>query len=118
MGDQIKRLREQFAKLDEDDSGTIEITELVPMLTDLGINCTDRQLKKHFMDIDEDGSGTVDWVEFVTFVFKLGEDANSLEAQFTNEQLTAFGETFALFDKNGDGCISSKELGKIMKKLG
>jgi len=29
-----------------------------------------------------------------------------------------FREAFSLFDKNGDGCISSKELGIVMRSLG
>jgi len=32
--------------------------------------------------------------------------------------LTEFKEAFSLFDKNGDGCISSKELGVVMRSLG
>ena len=32
--------------------------------------------------------------------------------------VTEFKEAFSLFDKNGDGCISSKELGIVMRSLG
>lgn len=31
---------------------------------------------------------------------------------------TEFKEAFSLFDKNGDGSISSKELGIVMRSLG
>ena len=31
---------------------------------------------------------------------------------------TEFKEAFSLFDKNGDGSISSKELGVVMRSLG
>ena len=31
---------------------------------------------------------------------------------------TEFGEAFALFDKNGDGVITTKELGEVMRTLG
>jgi len=32
--------------------------------------------------------------------------------------LAEFKEAFSLFDKNGDGSISSKELGIVMRSLG
>ncbi len=34
------------------------------------------------------------------------------------EQLAEFKEAFALFDKDGDGSITAKELGTVMKSLG
>ncbi|XP_066369148.1 calmodulin-like [Miscanthus floridulus] len=37
---------------------------------------------------------------------------------FTEEEITAFKEVFALFDKNSDGFITSEELGTVMKSLG
>ncbi|XP_052273702.1 calmodulin-like isoform X1 [Dreissena polymorpha] len=38
--------------------------------------------------------------------------------QMTEEQISEFKEAFSLFDKNGDGTISSKELGIVMRSLG
>merc|ERR1719478_1281454 len=38
--------------------------------------------------------------------------------QFTDEQLAEYKEGFSHFDKDGDGTISSKELGTVMKNLG
>ncbi|XP_045186893.1 neo-calmodulin-like [Mercenaria mercenaria] len=37
---------------------------------------------------------------------------------FTEEQLEEFKETFSLFDKEGDGSISLKELGTVLRALG
>jgi calmodulin len=36
----------------------------------------------------------------------------------TDEQVAEFKEAFALFDKNNDGEITSKELGTVMRSLG
>ena len=36
----------------------------------------------------------------------------------TDEQTAEFKEAFALFDKDGDGTISTKELGMVMNSLG
>ncbi|KYQ99709.1 calmodulin [Tieghemostelium lacteum] len=42
----------------------------------------------------------------------------STQEQLTEEQLAEFKEAFSLFDKDGDGCITSKELGTVMRSLG
>ena len=36
----------------------------------------------------------------------------------SDEEVAEFREAFGLFDKNGDGTISSSELGTIMRSLG
>ena len=36
----------------------------------------------------------------------------------TEEQTAEFREAFALFDKDGDGTITTKELGAVMTSLG
>ncbi|XP_054844189.1 uncharacterized protein LOC129335564 [Eublepharis macularius] len=38
--------------------------------------------------------------------------------QLTEEQLAEFKEAFSLFDKDGDGAITTKELGTVMRSLG
>merc|ERR1711979_117916 len=37
--------------------------------------------------------------------------------QLTEEQIGEFKEAFSLFDKDGDGTITTKELGTVMKSL-
>ena len=38
--------------------------------------------------------------------------------QLSNEQISEFKEAFSLFDKDGDGTITTKELGTVMRSLG
>jgi len=38
--------------------------------------------------------------------------------RLTEEQIAEFKEAFALFDKDGDGTITTKELGTVMRSLG
>jgi calmodulin len=38
--------------------------------------------------------------------------------QLTEEQIAEFKESFSLFDKDGDGTITTKELGTVMRSLG
>uniref|UniRef100_A0A3Q2HKL5 Calmodulin 1 n=2 Tax=Boreoeutheria TaxID=1437010 RepID=A0A3Q2HKL5_HORSE len=41
-----------------------------------------------------------------------------LADQLTEEQIAEFKEAFSLFDKDGDGTITTKELGTVMRSLG
>lgn len=45
------------------------------------------------------------------------EDIDPLE-ELTDEQIAEFKEAFSLFDRNGDGCITTGELGTVMRHLG
>merc|ERR1712146_46136 len=40
------------------------------------------------------------------------------DEQLTEEQIAEFKEAFSLFDKDGDGTITTKELGTVMRPLG
>ncbi|KAI4748878.1 EF-hand protein [Aureobasidium sp. EXF-12298] len=44
--------------------------------------------------------------------------ASPLADSLTEEQVSEFKEAFSLFDKDGDGQITTKELGTVMRSLG
>ncbi|KAK4789424.1 hypothetical protein SAY86_016728 [Trapa natans] len=43
---------------------------------------------------------------------------DAMAGQLTDDQVSEFKEAFSLFDKDGDGCITTKELGTVMRSLG
>merc|ERR1719231_1781891 len=43
---------------------------------------------------------------------------HTMADQLTEEQIAEFKEAFSLFDKDGDGTITTKELGTVMRSLG
>ncbi|KAJ3382899.1 hypothetical protein HDU84_003964 [Entophlyctis sp. JEL0112] len=56
---------------------------------------------------------------FLTDLTALSERAHQPRAdQLTEEQIAEFKEAFSLFDKDGDGTITTKELGTVMRSLG
>ncbi|KAJ0803014.1 putative EF-hand domain-containing protein [Helianthus annuus] len=44
--------------------------------------------------------------------------STTMADQLTDDQISEFKEAFSLFDKDGDGCITTKELGTVMRSLG
>ena len=46
------------------------------------------------------------------------KDSKSSEFLIPNCDLSEYKEAFSLFDKDGDGTITSKELGTVMRSLG
>ena len=47
-----------------------------------------------------------------------GADTILQAGQLTEEQIAEYKEAFSLFDKDGDGTITTKELGTVMRSLG
>merc|ERR1712113_575969 len=45
-------------------------------------------------------------------------NTSKMAEQLTEEQIAEFKEAFSLFDKDGDGTITTKELGTVMRSLG
>lgn len=43
---------------------------------------------------------------------------STMADQLTEDQIAEFKEAFSLFDKDGDGTITNKELGTVMRSLG
>ncbi|GAC74838.1 calmodulin and related proteins [Moesziomyces antarcticus T-34] len=55
----------------------------------------------------------------IDFAFGLVCRPNAIMAdQLTEDQIAEFKEAFSLFDKDGDGTITTKELGTVMRSLG
>ena len=48
----------------------------------------------------------------------LSSSSSQGDEQLTEEQIAEFKEAFSLFDKDGDGTITTKELGTVMRSLG
>ena len=47
-----------------------------------------------------------------------GQGGSNILENLTDEQIAEFKEAFQIFDKDGDGSITTKELGTVMRSLG
>merc|ERR1712004_837674 len=100
--EEIKRLHMRFKKLDKDSSGTLSVKELIS-LPDIPKN----QLVYRIIEIlDQDGDGEIDFYEFIE-----GLSQFSVKGEKTKKLRFAF----SIYDLDGDGVISSKDLFNTLK---
>ncbi|CAI5467082.1 unnamed protein product [Closterium sp. Yama58-4] len=93
--DSEEELKEAFKVFDKDQNGFISAQELRHVMTNLGEKLTDEEVDEMIREADVDGDG-----------------------QLSEDQIAEFKEAFSLFDKDGDGSITTKELGTVMRSLG
>uniref|UniRef100_A0A8C4WSR7 EF-hand domain-containing protein n=1 Tax=Gopherus evgoodei TaxID=1825980 RepID=A0A8C4WSR7_9SAUR len=93
---QKQEIREAFDLFDTDGSGSIDVKELKVAMRALA-------------DIDKEGSGTIDFEDFLAMMTQKMNEKDSKE-----EILKAF----RLFDDDGTGKISFKNLKRVAKELG
>jgi len=104
-----------FKLLDKDGDGTLTITELQEVFTNLNFKFTERQLKKMVATIDKDGDGQIDLDEFMLMMKKRVHSQKSNYSLSYEDELKA---AFNVFDKDGNGKITASELAETMKALG
>jgi calmodulin len=75
----------------------------------LGQNPTEAELQDMINEVDAEGNGTIDFPEFLTMMARKMKDTDSEEE---------IREAFKVFDKDGNGFISSAELRHVMLNLG
>ncbi|EGF80475.1 hypothetical protein BATDEDRAFT_25085 [Batrachochytrium dendrobatidis JAM81] len=106
---EVAEFREAFALFDKDGDNTITTKELDTVMRSLGQNPTEAELQEMINELDADGNGTVEFDELMTMMTSKMKDID-----FEEERV----EAFRMFDKNGDGFITSAELKVVMGNIG
>lgn len=109
-GEQIKKIRQAFDKVDKDGNGRITIGELRDYLKTIGKNGTDEQIKSLLEEVDFHGDGYIYFESFAVTMAKY-MIIDCIEEQ---EILNAF----RVFDENGDGFVDAEELRAALENLG
>ncbi|KAF5269727.1 hypothetical protein FQA39_LY08650 [Lamprigera yunnana] len=109
--EQIALLKNAFDTFDVEKKGSIGTVMVGTILNMLGIHVTDKMLDEIIAEVDEDGSGELEFAEFCTLAsrFMVEEDAEALQAELK--------EAFRLYDKEGNGFITTDVLREILKEL-
>ncbi|XP_019875350.1 troponin C [Aethina tumida] len=109
--EQIALLKNAFDTFDVEKKGSIGTVMIGTILSMLGVQTTEKILDEIIAEVDEDGSGELEFEEFVTLAsrFMVEEDAEAMQQELK--------EAFRLYDKEGNGYITTKTLKEILKEL-
>jgi len=107
--EEIAEFREAFSLFDKDGDNTITTKELGTVMRSLGQEPTEQELSDMIGEVDVNGNGTIDFEEFLEMM------ARKMRETDTAEEIR---QAFRVFDKDGNGYISSAELRHVMVNLG
>ncbi|KAK8381316.1 hypothetical protein O3P69_018420 [Scylla paramamosain] len=109
--DQIAALRKAFESFDMDGKGYITPETVGTILRMMGVKISEKNLQEVIAETDEDGSGELEFEEFCSLAakFLIEEDEEALKAELR--------EAFRIYDKGGDGYITTGTLKEILKEL-
>ena len=107
---EIALYKEAFQIFDKHSEGYISSKELGTILSSLGFNISDEDLNEIINLYDnEENNNMIDFISFLEIISKKKENI------YKEEELI---DAFRIFDKEGNGKISSKELRYVMMSSG
>ena len=90
-------------------AGSIDPKELKAAMQSLGFEAKNATIYQMITDIDKDGSGAIDFDEFLDMMTAKMSDKDTRED---------IAKVFNLFDDDGTGMITLKNLKRVAKELG
>ncbi|KAK9052275.1 hypothetical protein SSX86_028904 [Deinandra increscens subsp. villosa] len=109
--DQVKQLKDIFARFDMNSDGSLTHLELAALLRSIGLKPQGDQIHSLLASMDSNANGSIEFDELLTVILP---DLNE-EVLINHDQLM---EVFRSFDKDGSGYITAAELAGQMAKLG
>ncbi|XP_054266374.1 troponin C-like [Macrosteles quadrilineatus] len=109
--EKLRIMRKAFAMCDTTKSGYIETTKIASILNTIGQVFDDEELQELIEEVDVDESGRVDFDGFCQIV------SNFLEEEDAEAMTAELKEAFRLYDKEGNGYITTAVLREILAAL-
>ncbi|XP_065174433.1 myosin-2 essential light chain-like [Sycon ciliatum] len=109
--DQLAEHRDAFSLFDKKGDGKIDLNQLGDVLRALGQNPKTSEVKKMAQDVDPRGAKRLGFEEFLPIL----NSVRKKSAQGTQEE---FIEGLKVFDRDGNGTVSSVELRHVLTSLG
>ncbi|KAH8257629.1 hypothetical protein KR038_007269, partial [Drosophila bunnanda] len=110
--DQIQLLKNAFDAFDHEKKGVIGTDMIGTILEMLGHELDEDTLNEIISDIDKDGSGKLEFEEFCALAAKFLTEDEDDEAM-----VRELKEAFRLYDKEGNGYITTEVLKEIFREL-
>ncbi|XP_050236228.1 probable calcium-binding protein CML15 [Mercurialis annua] len=107
----VEQLRDIFDRFDMDSDGSLTVLELAALLRSLGLKPSGDQIHVLLANMDSNGNGSIEFDELVSAILP-----DMSEEIFVNQEQLL--DIFQLFDRDGNGYISSAELAGSMAKMG
>ncbi|CAL1295441.1 unnamed protein product [Larinioides sclopetarius] len=89
-----------FRRMDDNNSGDLNLEEFVKGIRDTGLNITDEDAEKLFKHFDKDDSGALKYEEFL----------RAVRPKLSPARLSLIEKAFEKVDKSGDGKITYEDL--------
>ncbi|KAK2656502.1 hypothetical protein Ddye_009554 [Dipteronia dyeriana] len=118
------RLRRIFDIFDKNGDGMITAQELSQALSCLGLDADLSELESTVVSYIKPGNGGLGFEDFVTLHRSLDnalfgcDDDECGDEGITGQEESDLTEAFKVFDADGDGFISARELQEVLGKLG
>ncbi|CAL4119136.1 unnamed protein product [Meganyctiphanes norvegica] len=104
-------LRKAFESFDTEHKNAINLETIGNILRMMGVKFTHANLQEIFEEVDDDGSGLLEFEEFAELAakFLIEEDEEELKKELK--------EAFRIYDKDGEGFITTDTLREILKEI-
>merc|ERR1712073_188514 len=109
--EQVKSLKRTFDQFDKEKQGAISVGTVETILKMMGMHVSSKDLEDIIQEIDEDGSGELEFPEFIQLAakFLIEEDEEEMKWELK--------EAFRLYDKQGNGYITTNTLKEILREI-